>query len=71
MILQSPGFVQSRDKLNAIYLHLKKIHEHQTRQGFELPSDALTLKAIWHFDKTKIKKTKAKTNNAKAKTGTI
>lgn len=44
MILQSPGFVKPRDKLNTIYLHLQETYGHQTRQGAGLL--APTLKAI-------------------------
>ena len=45
MILQSPGFVRSREKLDTIYLHLQRTHGHQTRQAAGLQSDAPTLKA--------------------------
>ena len=27
------GHVRSRDKLNILYLHLQKIHDHQNRHG--------------------------------------
>ena len=39
MILQSPGFVRSRDKLNIIYLHLQNTHGYQTRQSADLSAD--------------------------------
>ena len=30
------GLVRSHDKLNTLYLHLQKIHRHQTKQGADL-----------------------------------
>ena len=37
--------MRSRDKLNALYLHLKKTHGHQTSQGADLPREAPTREA--------------------------
>lgn len=36
MILQLREFARSRDKYNTLYLHLKKTHGNQTRQGDDL-----------------------------------
>ena len=37
------GHVRSRDKLNTLYLHLQKTHEHQIRQGADLQWEASIL----------------------------
>ena len=37
--------MRSRDKLNALYLHLKKAHGHQTSQGADLSREAPTPEA--------------------------
>ena len=50
MFSQWGGHVRSRDNLNALYLYLQKTHEHKTRQGADLQSEALIRKATWTFD---------------------
>ena len=41
---------KSRDKLNTLYLHLQKNHEHQTNQSADSQWEAPILKAAWPFD---------------------
>ena len=43
-------YVRSCGKLNTLYLHLQKTHEHQTRQGAGLQSETPILKVILPFD---------------------
>ena len=47
---QCGGHVSSRDKLNTLYLHLQKSHEHQIRQVANLQWETLILKATSPFD---------------------
>ena len=42
------GLVRSRDKLNTLYLHLQKTHEH--RNWLDLSWEVPNLKAEWPFD---------------------
>ena len=49
MTPQCGGLVESCDKLNT-YIHLQKTHDHQTRQGTDLPLEPPFLKVTWAFD---------------------
>ena len=44
MLSQQGGHVRSRGKLNTLYIHLQKIHGHQTRQGADLHREASILR---------------------------
>ena len=44
------GLLRLHGKLNKLYLHLQKTHEHQNRQGVGLLWETRTLKATWLFD---------------------
>ena len=50
MASQWDGHIRSRDKLNTLYIHLQKTHEHQTKEGDDWQWDAPILKATWPFD---------------------
>ena len=41
----------SSGKLNTLYFHLQKTHEHHNRQGVVLLSEVPTLKTAWSFDR--------------------
>ena len=44
------GQVSPGDKLNTLFLHLQKFHEHETRQGADLQWESLIIKATWPYD---------------------
>ena len=50
MFSKRGGHVKSRDKLNTLYLHLQKTHNHQIKQGTDLKWEAPIYKATWPFD---------------------
>ena len=44
------GHVWPSHKLNTLFLHLQKFHEHETRQGDDLQWESLIVKATWPYD---------------------